>query len=332
MRPLLAALLLALAPGAVLAEQLADGIAAQVGSEIVLISDVMEAGGPTAARARAAGASDADLRQLYADVLEQMIERALIRQVVKRAEISATDAEVDEAIAGIARENGMTPEKIRQSVEAQGMPYSVYRERIRGEIEHAKVLNDVVAAHVRVSDAELRELYDAQLAKQPQGGEELHLRLIVVTPKGEEPGARATACAKVTDARARVVAGEPFEAMARELSEANPEVGGDQGWVHESQLAGWMRPAVQPLAPGGLSELVEADFGCALVFVEDRRAFVPMSFEQAKPRLHQRLAEQRMAEEYAKFIEKLRSQTYIEKKGVFADSANGNVAPPGEGF
>jgi hypothetical protein len=38
-----------------------------------------------------------------------------------------------------------------------------------------------------------------------------------------------------------------------------------------------------------------------------------------------------MAQEYAKFVEKLRSQTYIEKKGVFAD-ANGKAPPGGEGF
>ena len=331
MRPVLAALLVALVAGAARAEQLADGIAAQVGSDIVLISEVLEAAAPTAARARAAGAGDAELREIYGDVLEEMIERALIRQVVKRAEIGATDAEVDEAIAGIARENGITPEQIRQSVEAQGMPYALYRDRIRGEIEHAKVLSDVVAARVRVSDEEVRALYDEQLAKQPQGGEELDLRLIVVTAKGEEPGARTLACAQVAEARARVVAGEPFAAVAREVSESNPEQGGAQGWVHESQLARWMRPAVASLAPGGLSELVESDFGCAIVLVEDRRAFVPLPFDKAKPRLHQILAEQRMAEEYTKFVEKLRSQTYVERKGVFAD-AGAQAPPAGEGF
>ena len=54
MRSLLA-LFLALAAGAAAAEQLADGIAAQVGSEIVLVSEVSEAAAPTAARAHARG-------------------------------------------------------------------------------------------------------------------------------------------------------------------------------------------------------------------------------------------------------------------------------------
>jgi hypothetical protein len=36
--------------------------------------------------------------------------------------------------AGIAQENGLTPEQLQQAVESQGMPYAIYRDRIRGEI------------------------------------------------------------------------------------------------------------------------------------------------------------------------------------------------------
>jgi peptidyl-prolyl cis-trans isomerase SurA len=321
MRPaaVLAALGIAVAVGGASAERLGDGIAAQVGSEIVLISDVRQAAQPTEARARAQGATDADIRQLYFGILEQMIERALIRQVVKRAEIGASDAEVDEAIAAIARENGLAPEKLRASVEAQGMPYAAYRERIRGEIEHAKVVNDVVASRVRVEESEVRELYDREIAKQPEGGEEFFLRLIVVTPKGEAPDARAAACASVGAAKARIDAGESFEAVAREVSEANPERGGAQGWVHDQELASWMRPAVTALEAGGVSERIEAGFGCALVQLVERRSFVPLPYEQAKERLYQHLREERMAEQYAKFVNQLREQTYIERKGPFAD-------------
>ena len=190
MRWLLAVLLLAALAGAAHAELLLDGIAAQVGSEVVLVSDVRDAAGPTAARARAQGARDEDIRQLYVEVLEQMIERALIQQLVQRAEIGASDAEVDEAIASIARENGLSLEKLRASVEAEGMPYELYRERIRSEIEQARVINDVVATRTRVEERELKELYAAQIEKQPPGGEQFFLRVIVVTAKGDAPDAR----------------------------------------------------------------------------------------------------------------------------------------------
>jgi peptidyl-prolyl cis-trans isomerase SurA len=266
-------------------------------------------------------------------MLEQMIERALIRQVVKRAEIGASEAEVDEAIAGIAKENGLEPAQLQQAVESQGMPYSIYRERIRGEIEHAKVLNDVIAAQVRVSEKEVRAAYDEEIARQPKGGEELDLSLIVVTAKGEKEADREAACQTVRSAYERITSGEDFATVASQTSEVNAERGGAQGWVHETVMAGWMKQAVATLQPGELTPPVETGFGCALVRVIDRRAFVPLSYEKAKPKIYSLLSERQMAEEYQKFIEKIRSQTYIERKGIFAETAgNTGSGSFGEGF
>jgi peptidyl-prolyl cis-trans isomerase SurA len=332
MRPLLAALLLAAALPAA-AERLVDGVAAQVGNDVVLISDVREVAAPTEARARAQGASDEDIRELYFEVLEQMIERALIRQVVERAEIQASDADVDETVAGIARENKITPEKLRASVEAQGMPYALYRERIRGEIEHARVINDLVASKTRVEEKELREIYDAEIAKQPKGGDELLLRVLVVTPQGENPEVRRAACAQVDEARARVAAGESFDAAAGELRAANPDSNASQAWVHESELASWMSATVRALPLGAVSERIEAGFGCGIVQLVEKRAFVPMSFEQAKERLHRRVFDERLEAEYKKLVERLRAQTYVERKGVFGEQgirrSSGSGADPG---
>jgi parvulin-like peptidyl-prolyl isomerase len=211
------------------------------------------------------------------------------------------------------------------------MPYPLYRERIRSEIEHARVINDLVASKARVEDDELREIYDQEMANLPKGGEELFLRVIVVTPKGDDPGARDVACSQVDTAKARITGGEPFELVAREVSESNPESGGSQAWVHESEIAGWMRSSVESLPAGGVSERIDAGFGCGLVQVVEKRSFVPLTFDQAKERLHRRLFDARLAAEYKKLIERLRAQTYIERKGIFGDTGiqrSSSAAPP----
>ena len=128
------------------------------------------------------------------------------------------------------------------------------------------------------------------------------------------------ACSQVDTAKARIAGGEAFEGVAREVSEANPESGGSQAWVHESELAGWMRSSVEALPAGGVSERIDADFGCGLVQVVEKRSFVPLTFDQAKERLHRRLFDERLAAEYKKLIDQLRAQTYIERKGIFGDT------------
>jgi hypothetical protein len=50
----------------------------------------------------------------------------------------------------------------------------------------------------------------------------------------------------------------------------------------------------------------------------ERREVQPVSFEQAKDRIHEALFEKKFEEEFEAFLEKLRKQTYVERKGVFA--------------
>jgi len=304
-------------------EALLDGIAAQVGTEIVLLSEVMTAAAPVEAQARAAGATPEDINAIRGQALDRAIERALIRQVVRRAELDATDAEVDDAIEGIAKENGLSTSQLRESVESQGMPYSVYRERIRGEIEHSKVMNGIVASRVRISEDDIKARYLRELGDQPEGGQEFFLRHILVAASPERPVAET--CKIARSGKARVESGEDFRAVAAELSQANPERGGTLGWIHEKDLAGWMRPVVVGLEPGQMSGVIEMPFGCNLILVVDRRDYQPVSYEQAQNQIHNQLFNEQMELEYTKFIEELRSDTYIERKDLFS-----RPAPPDE--
>jgi parvulin-like peptidyl-prolyl isomerase len=315
---LLITLLLVSASGA---EEIVDGIAAQVGSEIVLISDVYQIAEPPERRLREQGASEKEIAMLRAEILERMIERALIRQVVRRAELDATEAEVDTAIGNIASENGLTMEQLRASVEAQGLPFEAYRERIRGEIEHAKVINGMIGARVRVDEKDVRALYDQEYGDQPAGGTEVHLRHILVPFDSEDPAARRRACAQTRKALVRIRGGEPFQDVAAEVSTVKPEKGGDIGWFHSSSLAPWMREAIDPLSNGGTSDVIEMPFGCNLLHVDEKRAYEQIAYEDVHDRLAEYLYQMRLGEEYSAFIDELREKTFIERKGIFADAA-----------
>ena len=326
--PLTLALAVA-APGSVRAdEQLVDGIAAQVGADVVLVSEVNELASSVETRARAVGASDDDVAKMRSEILERLIERRLLEQMVKRAELQATDAEVDSTIKVIAKENGLNPDQLRQSVEAGGLSYDAYREKIRSEIQRTKVLNVMVRSRVKVDEHEVRKAYDERYAKQPDGGEEVHLRHILVTFGGESHRDEASACGQVHDALSHIRAGEPFEQLARHLSELNPEHGGDVGWVQVSSLAGWMSGVVQKLEPGQTSDVIRMPFGCNLLQLVERREFKKKSYEEVKPELTAMLFEQKTEEEYVKFVNRLRSQTYIEKKDLTPASAPKVALPP----
>jgi len=307
------------------AAELVDGIAAQVGNRIVLVSEVQRLARPVEKRMREAGAPASEIGKMRAEILERVIERRLLEQAVERAEVEATEAEIDQAIEAIAQENGIRTEEVRTNVEAQGLSWEAYREEIAGEVQRQKLISGMVHSQVSIEEAEIRALYEKRYADQPESGDEVHLRHILVP--FERKGDQARACARVEAARRRIVGGEPFAEVAREVSAVSPQRGGDMGWLHLGTVAGWMREAIQGLGPGELSSVIPARFGCNLLQVVDRRSYDPVSYEEARPQLYNEIWNERMNEEYGEFIEELRAQTYIERKGIFAEGAPSLTAP-----
>ena len=318
-----AVLALVLATASTAAEQLVDGIAAQVGGDVVLISEVNQMAAPVEERMRDAGAPEVEVGRMRADVLDRLIEARLMAEVVRRLELTATDAEVDEAISGIARDTGISVDQLERSVASHGLNMDEYRAKIRDEIERSKVLNSMVRSRVRIENHELRSMYVAEFSNQPTGGEEVHLRQLLVAFGPQFHRDMDTACAAAEDARERIGQGQAtFPAVAREVSDANASRGGDLGWIHESELAGWMADVVDDLGEGGLSDVIKTRYGCNLLELVGRRQFQPVTFDQVKEQLERRLMRQKMEVAYAEWVETLRAQTYIERKGVFRESAS----------
>ena len=78
-----------------------------------------------------------------------------------------------------------------------------------------------------------------------------------------------------------------------------------------------MSDRVDAMKPGELSRVIEMPFGCNLLQLVDRREFEPVTFEQAAPQLQNFIFNQKTEEEYSKWLDVLRSQTYIDRKGAF---------------
>jgi peptidyl-prolyl cis-trans isomerase SurA len=302
-------------------EILADGIAAQVGNDIVLVSEVMQRVSHLENKMREAGAPANEIAKLRAAGLEKLIEARLIEQTVRRTELYASDDEVDQAIDSIARENGITREQLEQSVVAQGLTFEEYHDQIKHEIESRKVIGAMVAPKVHVEEGEVRALYDERFSDQPEGGELLHLRQILVTSGSVASEGEKAACDRVREARDRILAGEAFEKVAAEVSEVAPAQGGDIGWLHTDSLASWMADVVGSLQDGETSEVIELPFGCSLLKIVERREFEHLSYEEVKDQLQVEIYQQHLDQAFRDWIEDLRGKTYIERKGHFADAA-----------
>ncbi|MDX1650076.1 MAG: hypothetical protein R3263_09510, partial [Myxococcota bacterium] len=96
---------------------------------------------------------------------------------------------------------------------------------------------------------------------------------------------------------------------------------------------------VDRMEPGDLSGVIRQPFGCNLMQLVDRRPYERITYDEVRDQLRGRLFSERMSEKYTEFIQELREQTYIERRGIFAEAARldpgqaarrgGPAEPPG---
>jgi peptidyl-prolyl cis-trans isomerase SurA len=317
-----AVVLLPLLPASAADEVMIDGIAAQVGTDIVLVSEVMDIVSINEVKLREAGASDAQIMQLRSEGLETMIEWRLIERIVKEAGLEVSDTEVDATIESIATENGLTVAQLKKSVTSQDMDYESYRSEIKRELERRKVVNGMVASRVTVDEEEVEKLYTERFEDQPESGTTVHLAQIMVPADPERGATTADACKFVGQLRQRIEQGEPFEAMALQYSAAAPQQGGDIGWLHMDSMASWMVELIEPLEAGDISPVAELPFACTIVKLVERREWKPVSYADVKESLHMEVFDSKLRVEYGTWMEELRDHTFIERRGYFADAAS----------
>ena len=111
-----------------------DSIVAVVDEDVILRSELDQA--VANIRAQYRGQENA---LPPADVLErQVLDRLiLMRLQVTRAEdngIRVSDAELDQAVSGIAQQNGISTDDMRSQLAADGMSFSGFRETLRDEL------------------------------------------------------------------------------------------------------------------------------------------------------------------------------------------------------
>jgi peptidyl-prolyl cis-trans isomerase SurA len=303
-----------------LAEEFIDGIAAQVGEEIVLFSEVIASVADIEAKMRDAGLPDNEIADLRSQGLERMIEEKIVRSEVRRMELYASDQEISNAIEMIAQENGITVEQLVASVTAKGLALQEYRESLGEKLEHQKVIQAALLPRVEVEKSEIEALFEERFGNQPAGGTQVHLRqLLIPAPSVAQMD---SVCAQTRDAAKRIAEGETFELVASQVSVVSPERGGDIGWLHAKTLSSWMSALIDPLEPGETSVVSQQSFGCTILKLVERRDFEPITFERAESRLYQEIEQEKLEVEYIKWMDELRKNIYIKRRGFSADAAN----------
>lgn len=113
--------------------------------------------------------------------------------------------------------------------------------------------------------------------------------------------------------KARILAGESFEALAREYSEDpnSAPAGGELPWFTQGQMPEEIEVAAQSLETGNLSEPFRTQYGWHLLEVLDRRQRDSTS-ESVRVQAEQSLRQRKIEQETARWVRELRDESFVE--------------------
>ncbi|WP_024870299.1 peptidylprolyl isomerase [Pseudoxanthomonas suwonensis] len=209
------------------------------------------------------------------EVLErQVLERlVLTRLQVDRARsqgIRLGDQEINQAVAAIAQQNGMTVDALRQRLAEDGMSFEEFRRSLADEIMVQRLRQSFAQSRINVSEAEV----DSALAQQAAGGTQYRLaHILVALPEGATADQIATGQRKIEGIRSVIDRGElTFPAAAVRYSDSpNALEGGDLGWRSLDEIPSVFSRAITEMTPGQILGPIRGPSGFQLLQLVDVR-------------------------------------------------------------
>ena len=183
-----------------------EKIAAVVGENVVLASEVEEKAGPLMADVNKI--TDPDKRAARAaalrrEVLERLIDDELILQQAAELKLTITSEQIDASIEEIKKQNNIDDDQLREALRGQGMSMATYRADLKRQLLRFRVLNIAVGSRVNVSDDEVKAYYERHM----KGSANVQVRashIFIAIPDGADAAAAAEKQAQAQeDPRAR---------------------------------------------------------------------------------------------------------------------------------
>ena len=214
------------------------------------------------------------------DVLrDQILERLIIEniqvQLASRYGISPSDAQVNQAFSQMATSQGFTPEALASEMESQGESISSVMRGIRRELTIQQMQQTAVNNRIEITEAEIDNFLRSTEGQFWQSSS-LNLQHIQIGLSSDaDPGEVASAQSTANSVIERLEAGESFETLAVQYSNApNAMEGGNIGWRRSMEFPLEIREALENVSVGEYSEPVRSSGGIHIFKVIEQRGGV----------------------------------------------------------
>lgn len=294
-----------------------DGTAAVVNGTVITIREVLTAMQPVQrllSQKHSGDELNRELEQAYEKTLDSLIERQLILDEFKnQKKFTIPDNIIDIRIDEILHtEFDNDRAKLMKALEADGMSMEDWREEIRNRMIVSLMRSQALEGSDVVSPQAVRSTYQQTIAEFTTP-DQVELRMIVIQ-KGDTEQETAVKSRQAQEVRNKLLAGEDFAKLAKQVSEGTKsEEGGYWGWIEPSSRRAELAAVLAALKPGEISEVIEAGDSFYIMKVEARKHASVVPFEEAQEKIRSELAKEQSQQAYDAWIKRLKEKAYIRK-------------------
>jgi parvulin-like peptidyl-prolyl isomerase len=276
------------------------------------------------------GINDAQLKKTLDEITPQVVVDAvddlLVVQRGKELGYKLNDDQFKTFVDNIRKENKLEAEETFQAaLKQEGLTMADLRKNLERQMIWQRVQQNEVMGKIAMSEDEARAYYDSHLKEFSTPATVTLREILVAVPadsKGVNVAADDAAKERAEAIRARATAGDSFEKLASDMSDAPTRTNaGLIGPISLTDLSNEVRAIIEAMKPGDLTAPLRTARGYQILKLETMTGNQVQPFDQARDQISSRVLTDKRRLEFGKYLDKLRTQAIIDWKNAEVQKA-----------
>ena len=251
-------------------------------------------------------------KEFEIQALNQLISSELLFQASQKLDIKDLDKQAKAKLAQI--KNGFPDVKdyVRE-LQNIGMDEKMLLDSTRRDLTIAYLVNTNIASKITVSEEEIQNFYVQNPGKfhQEEQVRARHLLIGIDSKAGIEE--KKAARDKADKLHNELINGADFAKLAKDSSTCpSSKQGGDLGYFSKGKMVPQFEQAAFALEPGGVSNVVETQFGYHIIKLIDRKKAEEITLPAAKDKIENYLRTQKTNAAIEVFVGEARKNAKID--------------------
>jgi len=248
-------------------------------------------------------------------VLNKLIDETIELQEAQKLGVSISKEEISVGVDKIAKQNKVSPEKLKNDLKSKGIDVNSLYDQIKAEMAWSQVIRRKLSPKINISDRDI----DAAIEKIKKESKKTQYFVSEIFLNVANFSQDREVREKMNNLLEKIKDGESFPLVAKDFSQSpNASNGGDLGWVKEGQLATELNNALKKMKSGQVSPPIRSDKGYYLLFLKDIRKKKNIDFiknnKEIRKKITNQLGMQRLIQRAEHYMKDLHSTSFIEKR------------------